>query len=186
MLEGTSEPPKPTYPEETPPPPPPAEETAPPPEPEAPPERDAGPFSKGSVRLTALIGTGSSVTDTYLILGAGVGYFLVDGLEVGLDYELWFLAEPVLNRLSPETRYVLHFVPVIKPYIGAFYRHTFVGSDIEDFDHIGARAGAYIIPSRSRLFVGVGAVFEHLLGCDDDSYWDCDEVYPEVTIGITF
>jgi hypothetical protein len=173
-------PPAPAYPNE---PPPPLPEEAPPREPEERPS--AGPFSKGSIRLTALIGTGSSVTDTYLILGAGVGYFLIDGLEVGLDYEAWILAEPVLNRLSPETRYVLHFVPTIKPYVGIFYRHTFV-ADYDDYDQVGGRLGVYIIPSRSRMFVGVGAVYERLLGCDDDDFLDCDEVYPELSFGVSF
>jgi hypothetical protein len=176
-------PPPPAYPDE---PPPPAPEPAAP-EPDEPPSRsDAGPFSRGSVRLSLLIGTGSSVTDTYLILGAGLGYYLIDGLEVGLDYEMWILADPVLHRLSPETRYVLHFVPTLKPYVGVFYRHTFVGDGIDDFDHVGGRLGAYIMPSASRMYVGAGAVYEHLLDCDDTSWYDCDAVYPEITIGISF
>src|SRR5262245_44973147 len=67
-----------------PPPPPPEDEGA-----DSGDDRSAGPFSKGSVRLTLLVGTGSSVNDTYLILGGGLGYFLVNGLEVGFDYEAW-------------------------------------------------------------------------------------------------
>jgi hypothetical protein len=172
-------PPAPAYPDE--PPPPPLEE-APPPEPA---DEPKGPFSRGSIRLTALIGTGSSVTETYLILGAGVGYFLFDGFAIGLDYEAWIFASPVLNRLSPEARYVFHMVPVIKPYAGVFYRHTFV-ADYDDYDQVGGRLGAYVIPSRSRMFVGAGAVYERLLGCDDYDILDCDEVYPEVTFGVTF
>jgi hypothetical protein len=180
LTQENNEPPPPTYAAEPPPPEP------PPPEPEAEPDdSDAGPFSRGSVRLSVLIGTGSSVSDTYLILGAGLGYFLVDGLEVGLDYDIWFLADPVLNRLSPETRYVFHMIPVIKPYVGAFYRHTFV-ADYDDFDYVGARAGAYIIPSRSRSYIGAGAVYEHMLDCEDSAFLDCDSVYPEITFGISF
>lgn len=182
--QGTA-PPPPAYPDEPPPPPPePAAEPAPEPD-DSPRERSAGPFSKGSIRATALIGTGSSTTDTYLILGAGLGYFLIDGLEVGLDWDIWFLADPVLNRLSPETRYVFHMVPVVKPYIGAFYRHTFV-ADYDDFDYIGGRIGAYIIPSGGRTFVGAGAVYEHMLSCEDNWFIDCDDVYPEISIGVAF
>src|SRR5262245_6040755 len=122
-------------------------EEAPPPTPPPPPpedqsedsggDRSAGPFSRGSIRLTALIGTGSTVSDTYLILGAGAGYFLVDGLELGLDYEAWILASPVFHRVSPETKYVFHMVPVIKPYVGVFYRHTFVTGGRDDYDQVG-------------------------------------------------
>ena len=54
----------------------------------------AGPFSRGGVRLSLLVGWGSTVADDYLILGGGLGYFILDGLEVGLDYEAWFLGRP--------------------------------------------------------------------------------------------
>lgn len=160
---------------------------APPPPEEAPPppRRSAGPFARGSVRLSAVIGTGSSYNDTYLILGAGAGYYLLDGLEFGLDYEAWFLAEPVMHRLSPGLRYVLHMVPVIKPYVGGFYRHTFIGSDIEDWNSLGVRGGIYYAPPNGRVYVGGGAVYEHLLNCND-TLFDCDDVYPEIFIGVSF
>jgi hypothetical protein len=165
-----------------------AEELPPPPasEREAPadPRRSAGPFSQGGIRLSFLFGAGSTVADDYLILGAGAGYFILDGLEVGLDYELWFLATPVMHRLSPETRYVFHMVPVVKPYIGAFYRHTFV-SDFDDYDHVGGRAGAYIAPSPRGVYFGGGAVFEWLLDCESGLLVDCDDVYPEIFVGIS-
>ena len=187
--------------------PPPAEPTAPaepppvaesplleesPPPPPPPPEDEpsdgggsAGPFSRGSVRLTLLIGTGSTVTDTYLILGGGPGYFLADGLEIGLDYEGWFLGDPVFHRVSPETRYIFHMVPVVKPYVGVFYRHTFVTGGYEDFDTVGARGGLYIVPKGGRMYLGGGAVYERLLGCDDGSLVECDDVYPEIFFGIS-
>ena len=109
-----------TPPEVAPPPPPPP----PPDEPE--PVAPRGPFSKGAVRLTLLLGTASTYNDTYFIIGGGVGYYLLNGLEVGLDYEAWLFANPVIQRLSPEARYVFHMVPVLKPYVGTFYRRNFV------------------------------------------------------------
>jgi hypothetical protein len=177
---------------------PPPEPATPPPEPvvpppvvlesepapnEPPPEKGAGPFARGSVRLTLLLGTGSTSTDQYFILGAGVGYYLLDGLEVGLDYEAWLFGDPVMHRLSPETRYVFHMVPVLKPYIGAFYRHTFV-NDYDDLDYVGGRLGAFIVPKSGRFYFGAGAVYERLLDCKTDGFVDCDTVYPEIAIGI--
>jgi hypothetical protein len=150
---------------------------------QAPPE-ERGPFSRGAIRLTLLLGTGSSATDTYFILGAGVGYFLLDGLELGLDYEAWLGGDPVMHRLSPELRYVFHMVPVIKPYIGTFYRHTFV-ADYDDLDYIGGRAGIFYVPKQSRVYIGGGAVYERLLDCKSNSLVDCDTVYPEIAIGVT-
>ena len=148
-------------------------------------DRSAGPFSRGSVRLTLLIGTGSTVSDSYLIVGGGPGYFIVDGLEIGLDYEAWIFGDPVMHRLSPETRYVFHMVPVIKPYVGVFYRHTFVTGEFDDYDQVGARGGLYYVPNGGGVYVGGGAVYDRLLDCDDNSFIDCDSVYPEIFFGIS-
>src|SRR3954471_9571292 len=118
-----------------PPPPPPPDEPPPPPPPDEPPPRStAGPFARGSIRLSVLIGTGWTTTDEYLILGAGVGYYIADGLELGVDYEAWLFGSPVMQRLSPGVRYVFHMVPVLKPYVGGFYRHTFIGDDYSDLN----------------------------------------------------
>jgi len=141
-----------------------------------------GPFSRGRVRLSAVIGTGSTGSDTYLILGAGAGYYVLNNVELGLDYELWAFGDPTLQRLSPGLRYVLD-LKAVKPYVGVFYRHTFV-SDYDDYDQVGARAGLYLTPGRA--FIGAGVVYERLLNCDDSSLYDCDSVYPEVSIGVSF
>jgi hypothetical protein len=175
---------------EPPPPPPPPEEPPPPPPPPAAEDGGqaamAGPFRQGTIRLTLLLGTGSTRTDTYFILGGGVGYYLINGLEVGLDYEAWIFASPVLQRLSPETRYVFWMVPTIKPYVGFFYRHTFIGDGYKDQDSLGGRLGVYYSPPRGRLYLGGGAVYEHELNCTNTDFVDCDSWYPEITVGVAF
>jgi len=148
-------------------------------------KKPRGPFSRGSIRLSVLVGTGWTRTDDYLILGAGLGYFLVDGLEAGLDWEIWLGGTPTVNRLSPGLKYVLHMVPTIKPYVGAFYRHAFV-NDFRDFNYVGGRLGLYIMPPRSRTIVGGGAVYERTLDCNDSDYVQCDTVYPEIFVGVAF
>jgi hypothetical protein len=164
----------------TPPPPPPDDEPA-----DDGPDRSAGPFAKGSIRLTLLAGWGSTATSDYLILGGGLGYFLVNGLEVGVDYEAWIFDQPVMHRVSPETKYVFHMVPVIKPYVGVFYRHTFVTQGYDDFDQVGARGGIFFVPRGGRMFVGGGAIYERLLDCEETAILDCDEVYPEIFFGVS-
>jgi hypothetical protein len=150
------------------------------PEPPAP----RSPFSRGSVRLTLLLGTGTTRDDTYFIIGGGLGYFIANGLEVGLDYEGWFFADPVLHRVSPETRYVFHMIPVIKPYAGVFYRRTFVMQDNPDYNQVGGRLGAYYVPRSGRMYIGGGAVYEKTLDCESSAYLDCDSWYPEISFGI--
>ena len=174
-----SEPPPPAETEYAPtvaPPPPPPDE----PEPKAP----RGPFSRGSIRLTLLLGTAATHNDNYFIIGAGLGYYLLDGLEVGLDYEAWLFAKPVIQRLSPEIRYVAHMVPVIKPYVGTFYRRNFV-TDYDDYNQLGVRFGAFYIPKSGRLFIGGGAVYDRVLNCDSSEWLDCDEWYPEISVGVS-
>jgi hypothetical protein len=185
---------EPAPPEAGPEPPPPAPpEAALPPEP-PPPEPplgaedegpSAGPFRQAAVRLSLLLGSGESSTDTYFILGAGAGYYVLNGLELGADYEAWLGGSPTLQRLSPEARYVLWFVPTIKPYLGFFYRHTFV-SGYDGLNSLGGRAGVYYAPERSRMYLGGGVAYERYLACTDSVLGDCDELYPELAFGVSF
>ena len=136
------------------------------------------------MRLTLVLGTASTTNDNYFIIGGGVGYYILNGLEVGLDYEAWLFAKPVMQRLSPEARYVFHMVPVVKPFAGVFYRRNFV-TDYDDYNQIGTRLGAYFIPKSNRMFVGAAAVYEKTLDCTSNGYIDCDEWYPEITVGVS-
>jgi hypothetical protein len=142
------------------------------------------PFARRRVRLSLLVGTSSTNRGSYLILGGGIGYFLLNGFEVGIDYEDWLLGEPIVHRLSPETRYVFHFVPTLKPYVGVFYRHTFV-NDVADLDHLGARTGVLYVPPTGQFYLGGGAAYERLLNCKPGVLVDCNAVYPELLVGIS-
>ena len=150
---------------------------------------DAGPFSEGSIRISALVGMSSSTdsngkTSNSFILGAGGGYYLVDGLELGLEGEHWFGADPSISKVSPAIRYVLWFVPYLKPYAGVFYRHVFVGSPFDDFDSLGTRAGAFWVSGGGSYFGG-GVVYEQIVkGCPSGA--DCSTWYPELTLSLSF
>ena len=147
-------------------------------------EMDAGPFAEGSVRLSVILGSATVGESRAIILGAGAGYYLVDGLELGLEGEYWIGADPSISKLSPQARYVLWFVPVLKPYVGAFYRHVFVGSPYDDIDSIGTRAGAFWVSGGGSYFGG-GVVYEQLVkGCPEG--WECASWYPELMISLSF
>ncbi|HXS18684.1 MAG TPA: hypothetical protein VN764_15910, partial [Polyangiaceae bacterium] len=120
---------------------------------------------------------------SYMILGAGVGYYLVDGLEAGLEGQIWLFDEPTVGTVTPQVRYVLHMVPVIKPYVGTFYRRYMIGNDRDDFSSVGGRVGGILLLGGGRTFIGAGALYEHII--EDTDVLSSDEWYPEITIGIS-
>ena len=141
-------------------------------------------FSKGRLHGIVTAGSGSAFNETYLVLGAGVSYFVLDGLSVGLSLEAWRNADPSLTKLTPSIQYVFYQVPAIKPYLGAFYRRTYI-SGLDDLNSYGARAGAYFQLGRN-AFLGVGGVYETYSDCRESTYRSCSDTYPEVSLTFAF
>ncbi|MBT8351092.1 MAG: hypothetical protein KJO26_07660 [Deltaproteobacteria bacterium] len=144
----------------------------------------ADPFEQGSLRVSILVGSGEAFENDYTIIGLGAGYFLKDGLEFGLDGEAWLGGNPDIYKLSPQAKYILLSQSRFRPYVGAFYTHSFVENE-DDLDSIGGRGGVYLVQDE-RWFVGVGAVYESYLDCDEKVNDFCDDIYPEITVSFTF
>ena len=154
--------------------------TAAPPPPKAGP--DPGPFKKGKVRVGFYGGAGSTLSQTYFIIGAGVGYYLMNGLEAGVDLEGWVLQSPSFWKVTPQVRYVLWQLNPIRPYVGAFWRNTFVSGDFEDYTSWGGRGG--IAYRKGGNYLALGVVYEkfnNYTGFGDDYV-----VYPEIGFWISF
>lgn len=150
------------------------------------PQRYQGPFAQGRLRLSILLGGGTNFDDDYLILGGGVGYYLVNGLELAVDGSAWLIGDPFLATVTPGLTYVFVMVPQVHPYLGAFYRHYFISDGFDDFDTYGGRGGVYLTIGNNG-FVGAGVVYERRFDCDDNVLWrDCDQWYPEVTVAFVF
>ena len=141
------------------------------------------PWDRGRVALSLSIGSQEAFADDYLLVGAGVGYFVLDGLELGLDGVRWFGGDPGITVASPGLRYVA--VPLgwpVLPYVGGFYTHYFIGGPFDDLDTVGARVG-FVLHRGGGLVLGVGAIAERIVSdCDED----CASIYPELSIGFTF
>jgi len=130
-------------------------------------------------------GWGRTFGQDYLMIGAGLGRYIRNGLELGVWYEAWLGNDPSVSKLTPEIRMLLVRKPrILTPYVGAFYRRTFIGSDIEDLNSLGARAGVY--KGKGRTFLGFGGVWEKYLNCDESTYEDCTTFYPEGSVGVSF
>lgn len=150
------------------------------PAPAAKPAADPGPFAAGHTRFGLMVGWGQSGNDDYLLLGLGVGYYLVNGVDIGVDGEAWLGSEPGIYKISPGIRYVAYQVPRFKPYVGVHYRHVFVTDDFEDRDALGGRAGVYYA-SQAGTYIGAGVVYDRYMDCD---IGDCDDLYPEISVSI--
>lgn len=143
-----------------------------------------GVFSKGTGRFSLLIGSGQAFGDDYTIIGIGVGYYVYDGLEFGINLDSWQGGDPEINQLTPEVRYVFRNESAVDPYVGALYRWTFI-SGLDDLTAYGLRAGAYLTTGRSS-YVGLGVAYIEYTDCDERIYVSCSETYPEVSIGFSF
>ena len=142
------------------------------------------PFKEGRARFSIHFGGGTAFHGNYSIFGIGGGYFVADGVEVGLDAETWFGTSPSISQVGPQMRIVLNTAGPIKPYAGAFYRRTFI-LGYRDTYTVGARAGAFFSVGTNAYF-GAGVAHYLHLNCDRTVYSSCSETYPEVLVSIIF
>ena len=146
-------------------------------------EEEPGPFAAGRLRVGLGGGTTGTFGKQYWVIGGGAGYYVADGVELGLDLQYLFNSDPNVLEVAPGVRYVAWFVPVLKPYVGAFYRHWFVsGDDFDDADSVGARGGVFYVSPGGRAAIGVGVVYEALLDCSGDA---CTDIYPELALSFS-
>lgn len=144
----------------------------------------AGTFGKGRTHFVLTAGSGYAFDESYLVLGLGASYYLLDGLSVGLFVESWSGADPGMTKITPSVQYVFHQVHPVKPYVGAFYRRTDIET-LPDLDSVGGRAGVYFQAGRN-VYLGLGAVYESYLDCNKGTYRECDSTYGELTLTFAF
>lgn len=144
-------------------------------------------FSKDSASMGVVVGSGSAFDDDYMILGLGAGYYVINGLEIGIDAQYWISGEPSITKVTPKMTYVFTQPKDIRPYLGVFYRKTFYGDDddvsIDDQNSYGYRVGAYL-NSNDDVYIGGGLVHEKHIDCNP--LIDCSTTYPEVIFAISF
>jgi len=144
----------------------------------------AGAFRQGSTQVVVSGGTGYAFKESYFVLGLGASYYVVDGLNVGVAFEWWSGSSPGIYKLTPSVQYVFHQVPTLKPYVGAFYRRTYVDG-LADINSVGGRAGAYLQAGRN-TYIGGGVVYERYVSCNESIYRSCSDTYPELSITFAF
>ncbi len=144
----------------------------------------AAPFNQGSGRLSILFGNGTAFDQNYSVIGLGAGYYVADGVEASLAFETWQGNSPHIERVTPGVNVVLYSFSGIKPYLGAFYRRTFI-EDHGSRNEAGVRAGGIVLTG-PRVYIGAGIVYDARLNCDRAIYSSCSDVYPELLIALLF
>ena len=147
-------------------------------------EINASAFSEGSVSFDIVAGAGQAFNKNYTVLGVGIGYYVAQGLEVGIDIEHWFSSEPSITKVSPQIKFVFSELGDIKPYAGGFYRETFIDNQSEE-GSFGFRGGAFFSSSNG-MNIGAGIVYEEYLNCDKAKVVECSTTYPEVRFSLNF
>jgi len=85
-------------------------------------------------------GTTFAYGQTYANLGLGVGWLTPSGIAPNAELGFSFGASPSIWTFRPGVTWFLP-IPVISPYIGAFYTRWFIGDTRPDQNGIGGRAG---------------------------------------------
>jgi hypothetical protein len=142
------------------------------------------PFDRGRMNLGVGGGSTQAFGERYFGLGAGFGYFVLDGLELGVSALYQFGDGPSISKVAPQIRYVAQPLvgkwPLI-PYVGTFYTHWFIGESFADVDAVGARGGLLYVSGHVLLGLGV-AVEKTVSECVED----CTTAYPDLTISLAF
>ena len=143
-----------------------------------------GMFRQGGTEFSLSAGSGIAFDKSYFIIGASAGYYVVDGLGVGLSFENWSGDGPSITKYAPFAQYVFNSASTVKPYVGAFYRHTTV-SGLSSFNSVGARGGVYFAASPN-AYVGLGLVHETFLDCQQTIYVKCSVTFSDLSLVFSF
>ena len=143
----------------------------------------ADPFRQGSQSVSVILGSGRAFSDDYLILGLGYGYYVIDGLELGIDAQFWLSGDPSITKVSPQIRYVFTQPKTVKPYLGTFYRRAYIDG-LDDLDSFGYRAGLNFM-GQGNFYFGAGIVYEEYRDCSETVYSDCSDTYPEIVFSFS-
>ena len=139
-------------------------------------------FSVGNKNFGFTLGSSTNFNNTYTVAGVNVNYFIADNLSVGTDYKGYFGADPKIQQITVPVTYHLPLEnTTYKPYLGAFFNHTFLEEPFKDYNIYGGRAG-FSIQTSINSFMSLGWVQEFRNSGDDIE----NQGYPEISAGFSF
>lgn len=150
-------------------------------------------FVSGSKSIGITVGSGSvsysggsiigTKVENYYIVGVNADYFVADDLSMGVGYQGWFGGTPRIHQATLPVTYYMPTGRAVRPYLGAFYRYTYIGDNAYDnYNSAGGRFGLAMLFQNG--YAGFGWVQEVYFGRDNVS--DRTSGYPEAVVGISF
>lgn len=134
-------------------------EDAPPPAPPPPALERPRPFARGSMDLGLVIAL-SGGSEVAFTLGGNFGYFVLPGLEPGLQVDVTFGSNrPTVTSLLPYLRWVFYRSFVLSPYVKAQGGRFFI-SDAPDLSGIGGGGGLVFFLTRAAGLQLEGMVYQ--------------------------
>jgi len=123
----------------------------------------------------ASFGTTFAYGQTYGSANVGAGVLLQRGIAPNVELGYAFGNSPTLWSLRPG---VTWYVPMgnVRPYVGAYYTHWFVGDGRPDQDGIGARLGLSL-----GQVMSVGVTYDRAFNCSQN----CDSWTPTISAGLS-
>ena len=144
-----------------------------------------GMFSIGHKNFGFNIGQQRAYGNDYTVIGLSASYFLIDNVSTGLSYQTWLGDDPSINQITVPVTYHIPLEAAYRPFVGAFYSHTYMGddgvADYRDYDSYGGRVGFTMQTSQSS-YVSFGWVQEVY----DDGVNSSSRGYPEISGGLSF
>jgi hypothetical protein len=141
------------------------------------------PYDRGQRSVQIILSSVRFNSRTSFVAGAGIGYFVLPGLELSVTGEVVFRDDPSLALIAVESRYILFPVDWnLRPFVGAFYRRWLIGNG---YDDLAGVAGTFGVISRHirGAEIGIGTAVERIVsGCSRD----CTRVYPIGSVRVQF
>ncbi len=131
---------------------------------------------RGQLYTWGSVGTTFAYGETYGSANVGLGWLMRHGIAPNVELGYAFGNTPTIWSLRPGVSWYLP-VAKVRPYVGAYYTHWFVGSGLPDQNGVGGRAGF----SLGRV-LALGVTYDHALGCSKD----CDSWAPQISAGYAF
>jgi len=131
--------------------------------------------SRGVLYPWLTVGTTFAYGQTYGNASAGLGYVMNHGLTPNLEVSYSWGATPTLWAVRPGLIWFMQ-IPMLHPYVGAYYTHWFVSGNLPDQNGVGARLGI----SLGRV-MSLGVTYDRILNCSHQ----CDSWTPLIGAAVS-